>query len=61
MLEWISQKESNKPHPSVPSVKKSSAVSEDTDWYSPNQSLDAIEVKELSIAEFMAVYKPGLK
>lgn len=60
MLSWISPRERSKPLQPAPVMKRSGASTEDSVWYSPNQSLFAIEVKELSIAEFMAVYKPQL-
>lgn len=60
MLSWISNRESNKFLQPAPVMKKPAAPFDDSDWHSPNQSLAAIEVKELSIAEFMAIYKPQL-
>lgn len=60
MLSWRSNKESNQSRQAAPVMKKPAVSSIDSEWYSPNESLAGMEVKELSIAEFMAVYKPQL-
>ena len=57
MLNWISDRVTHKEPQPVHMSRVKSDSSIDNEWLSPSQSLDAIEVKELSIAEFMAIYK----
>ncbi len=57
MLNWISDRINTKESQPAHRAMKQPDVSNDFEWLSPNQSLDAIEVKELTITEFMAVYK----
>ncbi|TCV89562.1 hypothetical protein [Sulfurirhabdus autotrophica] len=57
MLNWISDRITTKEPQAVHMAMKQPVVLNDFEWLAPNQSLDAIEVKELSIAEFMAIYK----
>ena len=58
MLQWLSAKTKDIEPKSVPATRRQRvASSEESDWDSPSLSLAAIEVKELSITEFMAVYK----
>ena len=57
MLNWISDRITHKEPQGVHMSRVKPDASVDFEWLSPSQSLDAIEVKELSITEFMAIYK----
>ena len=57
MLQWLSNKVAAREQQTSPTARPITGSSEERDWHSPNQTLHAIEVKELSIAEFMAAYK----
>ena len=61
MLSWMLHKDvGSTPQQAAPVMKKPAGSVEDGDWYSPNDTLASIEVKELSLAEFLAIYKPSL-
>ena len=57
MLQWLSAKTKDIEPKLIPAARQRVASSEESEWDSPSLSLAAIEVKELSITEFMAVYK----
>ncbi len=59
MFSWLLHKNvSSTSQQAAPVMKKPAASVEDGDWCSPNDTLASIEVKELSLAEFLAIYKP---